>query len=109
MIIGRVVLGVVLAGLMGGYLLLREPTPPSSLIAFRAEPIPPDRTERAGVDVAPNHDGVDLASVGARWYMNYTYEPDPKLSAEFVPLVCGYPGRAQFSPAKLASTRDFLI
>jgi len=41
--------------------------------------------------------------------MNYTYEPDPKLSAEFVPLVCGYPGRAQFSPAKLASTRDFLI
>ena len=39
---------------------------------------------------------------------NWTYKPDPTLSGQFVPLVCGYPGRHRVTAKALAAARDYI-
>jgi hypothetical protein len=91
-----------------GYLAVREPAEPGQLAGVSAKPLPVDRAGRAGIDIATGTARVDLAAVGAAWYLNWTYRPDPNLRGEFVPLVCGYPGSQRYSPSRLAADRHWI-
>lgn len=91
---------MVLLILLGCSLVELEPPPAAS------QPSASDPTPRFGTTVL-HSEHVDLTRTGASWYLNWTPEPSPGVSLEFVPMVCAFTGAHTMKPAALAelSTR----
>jgi hypothetical protein len=91
---------------LSGYLLLREPSPPSAMLGPNLTPLSAADAAHGGAGLAVQSDDPGLGDIGARWYFNWHFRPHEDVDLEFVPLVCGYPGNRQVSESHLGEVEE---